>query len=351
MLSRLARTAGRPPGTLHTETPDGEAPVRIDLIAFGPDGVREESFASADAVLGAMGEEPVHWINVSGIHDHTVIEALGRHAGLHPLTMEDIANPEQRPKLEEAEGCLFFPLKMVRVDEETGTVLMEQVSLVITGEVVLSFQEVSGDVFDPLRERIRTAGGRVRKMGADYLGYLLIDLIVDGYYVVLETVGQALEAMEESAQAGRSGALAEELLEVRRDLLALRRTVWPLREALRSFERSESPILREETRVYLRDVYDHGVQVMETVEALRELAQGVREVMMSAADRRLNEVLKVLTMIGTIFIPLSFIAGVFGMNFRVMWPTDAPWGFPVTLGGMALLAAAMFAWFRRKGWL
>jgi magnesium transporter len=351
MLSRLARTVGRPPGTLHAEAPDGGEAVRIDLIAYGPDGVREETYNTADAALDALGDEPVHWINVSGIHDTGVIETLGRRAGLHPLAMEDIANPEQRPKLEEEEGCLFFPLKMVRLDAEADAVLMEQVALVVADGIVLSFQEVSGDVFDSLRERIRTGGGRVRTMGADYLGYLLVDLVVDGYYVVLETVGRALEEMEERAAAGRTEALEEELLEVRRDLLALRRTVWPLREALRGFEHSESPILREGTRAYLRDVYEHGVQVMETVEALRELAQSVRDVMMTAADRRLNEVLKVLTMIGTIFIPLSFIAGVFGMNFRVMWPTDAAWGFPVTLAGMALLAAGMFAWFRRKGWL
>lgn len=290
----------------------------------------------------------VTWINIDGIHDVGVIEKIGKEFDVHTLILEDILNTGQRPKFEDMEKYLFVVLKMLRL--ENGTVVAEQVSLIVGSNYVISFQEQVGDVFEVIRERIRSAKGKIRKMGADYLAYTLLDSIVDNYFAVLENFGERIEVMEEELVVEPDQQTLHQIHGLKRQLINLRKSVWPLREVIGGLERSESELIKDETEVFLRDVYDHTIQVIDSVETFRDMVSGMLDIYLSSVSNRMNEVMKVLTIFAAIFIPLTFIAGVYGMNFEYMPELKYRWGYFGVWGVIICVAAAMLIYFKRKKW-
>jgi len=269
---------------------------------------------------------------------------------LHPLLLEDIANTDQRPKLDDYEDYFFMVVKMLSTTDR-GDILVEQVSLVLGRNFVLSFQENGTDVFQPVRDRLRGGKGRMRQSGADYLLYALVDAIVDQYFAVLESVGERIEALQDQVVSDPKPETLKNIHTLKRQLLFLRRAVWPLREAMNGLSRSECPLLHEATKVFFRDVYDHVVQIVDTIETLREMVSSSLDTYLSSVSYRLNAVMRVLTVITTIFMPLSFIASIYGMNFEYMPELKWEWGYPLILAVMGLVAAAMLLGFRRRHWL
>jgi magnesium transporter len=338
---------GASPGTLCID-PQAQPP-QLHAFAYGAAGVveRRPTTAADAATLRAPGR--ILWLDVAGLGDEALLRELGERFGLHRLALEDITNSQQRAKAEDYPGHAFLVLRMVNPGPELDT---EQWSLCLGDDFVLTFQERAGDCFGLVRQRLQDAGGRMRTLGPDYLAYALLDAVVDAFFPVLEATGDRLEHIEERIlQAKAPQELIGELHAVRRDLLTLRRALWPLREVTAGLVRGDAPRFQTETRVYLRDVHDHVVQLLDLLENYRELGTSLMEVNLATASQRLNEVMKVLTVIATIFIPLTFIAGVYGMNFKHMPEYEWAFGYPLCLLAMAAIAGGMLWWFRRRGWL
>jgi len=344
---------GSAPGTLVAD-PSAPKPV-IQVITYGPDRCVEQSIRDIDDVRKYLDDWPVTWINVEGLGDVQMVARLAEILDLHRLAVEDAVNTHQRAKVEHYPKHLFMVLHMAAYEESLET---EQLSLFLGRNFVVTFQEGRpGDAFNPVRERIRQAVGHVQQAGADHLAYCLIDAVIDGYFPVLETVGERLETFEDEILTRPSSGIASRVHHVKRDMMTLRRMIWPLREAMNSLLRDPSPLITDETRLYLRDCYDHTVRVIDFIEAYRELGSDLMDLYLSSMSQRMNEVMKVLTIIATIFIPLTFISSIYGMNFQ--WEAS-PWnmpeltwyfGYPFALCLMAVLAFGMLRYFRRKGWL
>lgn len=324
------------------------------MIAFGPDALLEKKIRDPREIADFLEKYPVTWINVDGLGDAAVIQALGEIFGIHRLALEDVVNTHQRPKVEQYDKHVFIVGRMVEMGQR---VEMEQLSLFLGKNFVLTFQEAAGDSFDPVRARIRKAGGRIRNAGPDYLAYALLDAFIDHYFPVLEAYGERLEAMEEEVISRPGPPLVSRIHEIRRDLMGLRRAIWPLREAVNSLVREPRPFITDETRIYLRDCYDHTIQIIDLLENYRDIASSLMEVYLSSMGNRLNEVMKILTMFTALFIPLSLVAGIYGMNFNTeKSPLNMPeltwyFGYPFALCLMAAVALGMFLFFRKKGWL
>jgi magnesium transporter len=355
---RPSQAAGLPPGTLfHVGRPREEA-VRVTVIDYDAERLEERDVTAAEAHT-YRDKASVTWINVDGVHDLDVVKEIGERFCIHPLATEDIVATVLRPKAEEYENQVFIVLKMLYVGDEAGSVESEQVSLVLGDNFVITFQERRGDVFDAVRERIRNDKGRIRKSGADYLAYALIDAIVDNYFVVLENLGERIEFLENEVVSEPSKETLRRVYSHKREIIRFRRSIWPLREVISSLERGESELFEKATLIYLRDVYDHTIQVIDTVEAFRDTVSGLVEVYLSSVSNRMNDVMKVLTIIATIFIPLTFIAGIYGMNFQP--PGDGVnlnmpelqwrYGYIAALTAMAVVAGLMVLYFKRKRWL
>jgi len=350
--ARRRAPPGAAPGTLIADP--AAHPPAIDFIGYGPDAFEERTIADAAEVGALRGKWPVLWVNVSGLADIGTIQALGDLFGLHRLALEDVVNVHQRSKSEAYDDHVFI---VTRIVAPAAAVATEQISLFLGEGFVLTFQERPGDCFEPVRDRLRGKRGRIREFGADYLAYALLDAAIDGYFPVLEAYGERLEALEDSVMANPEPGQGALIHEMKRDLLTLRRAIWPLREMANGLGREVSPLIGEQTRLHLRDCYDHTIQLLDVVETYREIASGLVDVYLSSTSARLNEIMKVLTIIATIFIPLGFIAGLYGMNFD---PKVSPWnmpelswylGYPFALGLMALIAGGLLYYFRRKGWL
>lgn len=342
---------GLPPGTL-VHIGDGSTnAAHISVIGYGPDGIDERQFELIEHYLQSPHHSAVVWVNVEGVHDVELIRALGERHAFHPLVLEDIVNTVQRPKIEDYGDYLFIVLKMLRQTEEGGF-SSEQLSMILGPDYLFTFQEgIKGDAFDSVRDRIRGGKGKIRGMGADYLAYALIDAIVDGYFTVLEGFGERIvDVEEELAQAPDQRAL-HLINSMKKEIIYLRKSVWPLREAISFLERGDSNLLRDATRVYFRDVYDHTVQVIDTVETYRDLLSGMLDLYLSSISNRTNEVMKFLTVIGTIFMPLTFLVGVYGMNFKNLPELEWKNGYFVLWGLMVAMALLMVAYFRKKRWL
>jgi magnesium transporter len=345
------RGVGLPPGTLVHVGPPRTGAVKVTVLDYAEGTFDEKELRRAADCAPFRDRPTVTWINVDGIHDLDRVREIGDVFGLHPLLLEDIANTRQRPKIEEYGETLFLVLKMLYVDDR-GRVDAEQVSLVLGRNVVISFQEREGDVFETIRDRIRNAKGRIRGMGADYLAYSLIDAIVDNYFLILEGVGDRIEELEEEIVSETDSDVLHEIRRLKTEALTLRRSVWPLREVVNALTRGESALLRQETLPYLRDVYDHTVQVVDTVETYRDLIAGMRDTYLTVLSNRMNEVMKVLTVIATIFIPLTFVAGIYGMNFERQMPELTwPYGYITVWMVMIAIAIGMIVYFKRKKWL
>lgn len=350
LFKKRSQKLGLAPGTLvhigekRTET------VRISVMAYDERRCEERQLASSTE-LDQVSNLGVTWIDIGGVHRLDVIENFGLQFKLHPLLLEDIVNTDQRPKYDDYDGYGYLVLKMLYAGDQRTEVHVEQVSLVFGPNYVLTFQENGGDVFNPVRERIRAGKGRIRQLGADYLLHALVDAIVDHYFVALEIIGEKVERMQNTIIVEPRPQTLQEIHAVKRELLFLRRAVWPLREVLASLERQDSPLLKPETKPFFRDVYDHAIQIIDTIETLREMVTGMLDIYLSSVSYRLNSVMKVLTVITTIFMPLTFIVGVYGMNFEYMPELKVPWAYPMVWMVMVGIAICMLAFFRIKKWL
>jgi magnesium transporter len=342
--------SGLPPGTLVHIGEKSDREIRVTVMDYSGAGCEEKVMTSVKECFYFADPDHVTWIDVEGLHEVEMIQQVGECKGIHPLVLEDIVNTDQRPKLDDYGDYLYIVLKMLRTRGEE--IVTEQVSLILGANVVISFQEgMEGDVFNPIRERIRNGKGKIRGMGGDYLVYTLIDAIVDNYFVVLDGVGERIEVLEEAVVMTPAPETVREIHRLKRDMIFLRKAVWPLREVIGALERRESRLVSEEVTLYLRDVYDHTIQVMDTIEASRDMLSGMLDIYLSSISNRMNEIMKFLTVIGTIFIPLTFLAGVYGMNFQNMPELHWQWGYYGCLLLMLGVALGLLAYFRRKGWL
>ena len=349
--AKRQKPKGLPPGTLiHTGEKKADK-VRITIFDYDADQCIETEVRTAEETFPFKDRPTNTWINIDGLHQVDLIEKIGRHYDLHPLLLEDIVSVRQRPKLDDYGNYFFIVLKMLRYDDRTGDIDTEQVSLVLGRNFLISFQEAAGDVFDPVRDRLRNAKGRLRKMSVDYLAYALIDAIVDEYFHVLEKIGETIGDLEEQMLSDPRQETMTAIHRLKRSMILLRKSVWPLRDVIGRLERGESNLICKETNVFLRDVYDHTIQEIDTIESYRDMLSGLLDVYLSTISNRMNAVMKVLTIIATIFMPLAFIAGLYGMNFGYMPELHWRWGYPVVLVLMALVTIAMLLYFRKKNWL
>jgi len=349
---KRSRKKGLSPGTLMHVGEKKVEKTRITVIDYDEKTFLEKEIQAIEECFPFKDTSTVTWINVDGVHDAAVIEKLGGYFNLHPLILEDIMTTSQRPKMEDL-GCeaIYVVMRMIDFDGERGQITSEQLSLVFGRNYVISFQEKPGDCFDPIRERIRNGKGRIRKMGPDYLAYALIDAIVDHYFQILEQLGEKIEGLEDSLVTDPKQELLHQIHGLKREMIFLRKSVWPLREVISGLQRAESPLIRETTGIFLRDVYDHTIQVIDSVETFRDMLSGMLETYLSSVSNRMNEVMKVLTIIATIFIPLGFLAGVYGMNFKFMPELEWRWGYFLVVGLMILAGLGMVIYFKKKKWM
>lgn len=352
LIKKRSGKAGLPPGSLvHIGEKKAEE-VKITIIDYDETHFQEKVIKTIEECIPFKDKPTVTWINVDGIHQVELLEKLGQCYGLHPLTLEDILNTDQRPKIEDFGDYVFIVLKMLYYRDKTDEIVTEQMSLILGLNFVISFQEgIEGDVFDPIRERIRSDKGRIRKMGADYLAYSLLDSIVDYYFVILEKLGERIESLEEKLVANPNPETLQIIHNLKREMIFLRKSVWPLREVISGLERGESSLIKESTRIYLRDVYDHTIQVIDTIETFRDMLSGMLDIYLSSVSNRLNAVMKVLTIIATIFMPLTFLAGIYGMNFKFMPELEWRWGYPLIWIVMLGIGIFMLFYFKKKKWL
>lgn len=348
---RRKKKSGLPPGTLVYDGEERAEKTRITVIDYDRNHMEEKVVQEASDCVPFRDKSSVTWINVDGLQDIDVIEALGSSFGAHSLVLEDILSTSQRPKFEDFDEYFFIVIKMLDYRDDIEEVTAEQVSLLVGRNFVISFQERQGDVFDPVRERLRKGKGRIIKKGADYLAYALMDVIVDNYFSILEKSGDRMEEMEDMVIEQPEPETLQKIREVKREMIFLRRSVWPLREVIGNLERLETGIVDKSTRIYLRDLYDHIIQVVDTIEGMRDMISGLQDVYISSVSNRMNEVMKVLTIIATIFIPLTFIAGVYGMNFEHMPELKYHWAYPAVWGVMVVVAMVMVLFFKKKRWL
>lgn len=356
LLKFSSKKTGLPPGTaIHVGEKKTDR-VRMSVVdydrdnyeAFFPEDIKEcESFKQKPSVT---------WINIDGLHEAQKIEAFGECFGLHPLTIEDILHTTQRPKMDVFDEYVFLVIKMPRLHIETNQIETEQVSLIISGNYLLTFQELEGDTFDAVRSRIKTNKGRIRRMGVDYLAYALMDSVIDHYFAILEQVGEQIEELEEELVDNPSPETLQKIHALKREMILLRKSVWPLREVISGLQRDEVPQITEAIHFFLKDLYDHTIQVIDTVETFRDIISGMVDIYLSSVSNRMNEVMKVLTIYAAIFIPLTFIAGIYGMNFN---PEKSPfnmpelnwaYGYPFALGLMLVLGLGMLLYFKKKNW-
>lgn len=349
LTKKRSRKAGLPPGTLiHIGERKSER-SRMTFAQYDEQAFSEKEVSAVEECC-ARPAGAVTWINVDGLHETALLERLGQGFGLHPLVLEDILNTDQRPKVEDYGDYLFVVLKRVSFRED-NTFAAEQISIVLGRDFVLSFQEGERDDFAPVRARLRNGRGRARRVEADYLAYMLLDTVVDDYFITLERFDDQLEALEQQVLAAPQRATLARLHSLRRTLVLVMRAVWPLREVIGTLERGESACIHASTRIYLRDVYDHTLYAIDAVETLRELLTGMFEIYLSNINHRANEVIKMLTIIATVFLPLTFVTGWYGMNFRHMPELEWPWAYPAVLMLMFGAAVGMLFYFRRKKWL
>ena len=344
-------TAGLPPGTLVYVGKERAEKVNITVIDYDEHDFQEREVERVEDCFQFRDSATVTWINIVGLRRVDIIEKIGEHFNFHPLLQEDILNTAQRPKMEDFDDHLSIILKKLRYDEKKKEVTAEQMSMVLGKNFVISFQEQKGDVFDPIRERIRAKKGRIRSMGADYLAYALLDAVVDNYFIIFENIGDRIDNMEKKVIEDPVPETPRTILRIKRNMIFLRKSIWPLREILSGLERAESPLIQESTGPYLRDVYDHTIQVIETLETFRDMLSGLSDLYLSSISNKMNEVMKVLTMIATIFIPLGFLAGLYGMNFEHMPELGWHGSYFVLLGIMAFTAIGMLLYFKWKDWL
>lgn len=321
----------------------------MTLVQYNEENAWEQ--IAQDAIPESAPGNFVIWYDVKGLHRIPIIEQLGRQYNVHPLALEDVLDTTQRPKFEDYENALFFIVQALTFDEANKEIAVEQIAIYAGAGFVLSFQEKPDDTFQTVRERILQNGGRIRKRGADYLVYALLDTIVDHYYIVLDRIEEALEKHEQEILTAPDENTKSRIHQLKLQVLSLKKSIYPLREAINAFSRCDNPLVREDTRIFIRDIYDHTIQIIDTLENWRDILNGLFDLYLSQLSYRMNNVMQVLTIISTIFIPLTFVAGIYGMNFDNMPELRWRYGYFIILGIMLLIALGLLAAFRRRGWL
>ena len=349
--SKASRKTGLAPGTVVYVGKKAGKDLFIDVFDYNKDYLDEKKLKNIEEVISFENKDTITWININGLNHVKEIEKLGKDFELHPLILEDITNTQQRPKMEEHEEYIFMVLKMLYFDKDQN-LKFENISFIQGSNYLLSFQEADGDVFDAVRDRLRNSKGRVRNNGSDYLLYALMDAIVDNYFNLMETMGDKIEELEENLFSEKPNKdLIHEIHGLKREILKIRRAVYPLREVVNQIDKVDLSLITEKTQLYLRDLYDHVIQVSESIDIQRELIWSLMDMHMTTISNRMNEVMKVLTIMATIFIPLTFIAGIYGMNFENIPELKFKYGYFVLWGVMIGIFLAMLYYFKRKEWL
>jgi magnesium transporter len=350
-IKKQLRKAGTSPGTLIHIGEQKVDETQMTLIDYDEEHLQERVLDGIEEAFPLKDLPTVTWINIDGLHQLDIIEKVGQHFNIHPLVLEDIVNTGQRPKTEEFEDLIFVVLKMLHYDENLEKITSEQFSLVLGPNFLISFQEIQGDVFKTVRERIRKPKTRIRKTGCDYLAYALIDAIVDHYFVILEALGDKIEGIETQLLDDPTHDTMEIIHEMKREMIYLRKQIWPIREIINSLVKSESSLIQEQLHVYFRDVYDHTIQIIDTIESYRDILSGMLDIYLSTLSNKMNEVMKVLTIIATIFIPITFVAGIYGMNFKFMPELEWRWGYAMVWAIIVVVVGIMIGFFKKKQWL
>lgn len=350
IVSRSGKTGLSPGSLVHVGKKKTEK-VKIHVMDYTENDFIEKDLKKIEESFEFKNKSSVTWINIDGIHDTEIMKKIGDYYGIHSLFLEDILNTDQRPKIEIQDDYMIVICKMLTFKKEDLKIDSEQISIILGKNFVISFQEKEGDLFDPIRERIRNGTGRVRKMGADYLAYLLLDVTVDNYFKIIEQVGERLIEIEDKLIAGNKKPLLKEIYHLKRELLVLRKSVWPLREVINRMEKEETDLIKNKTDIFLRDLYEHTVHVIDELENFQYMISGIQDLQISTSNSKMNEIMKVLTIISTIFIPLTFIAGLYGMNFHFMPELTWKYGYFLVLEIMSIAAMGMLLYFKRKKWL
>jgi len=351
IMRKRSKRPGLPPGTLVYVGDNKHVKSSIKIFDYNADNITETDIKNPNELATCLADNTVSWINITGLNDLELIEKIGNIFEIHPLVMEDIVNTDHRPKFEEYDEYYYSIVKMLTWDEKNAEMNSEQVSFILGKNYLITFQEIEGDVFDTIRERLRKNKGRVRREDSDYLCYTLMDSIVDNYFYVLETIAEETELLEDNLLKNADSSVLQRIHQLKRQLIFMRKSVWPLREILNNIDRLESDLVKSSSKLFFRDVYDHTIQIIDTVENLRDIVTGMLDIYLSTISNRMNEVMKVLTIIATIFIPLTFLAGIYGMNFQYMPELAWKFGYPMALGAMGLVGIIMLVFFRRKKWL
>ncbi|MEZ4796524.1 MAG: magnesium/cobalt transporter CorA [Flavobacteriaceae bacterium] len=345
------KKVGLAPGSMVYTGKKAEQKLFIESFNYNKESYQEKELKNVEEAFGFKISSPISWINLNGLSHVTEIEKIGNHYGIHPLVLEDIVNTAQRPKIDEYGDYLFIVLKMLYYDDNE-TIVSEQVSLILGKSYVITFQEAEGDVFNTVRDRIRHGRGRIRSMEADYLLYALLDAIIDHYFIIIETLGNKIEDLESDVFNGiQDDNITKQIQDLKREILRVRRAIYPLREVISRIERHESSLIKEKTMTFFRDIYDHIIQVSENIDIYREMVWSLMDMYMTTISNKMNEVMKVLTIMASIFIPLTFIAGVYGMNFEYIPELKYKYSYFIIWGIFVAMVIAMIIYFRRKRWL
>ena len=350
-IKKSAHAPGTSPGTLVPAPDKKSTKSRMTLIAYDQDHYLKKEIESIEEALPLKDSPSVTWINIDGLHDIALIESIGSQFGIHPLTQEDIVNIGQRPKAEDFDDYIYIVFKMLSYRDGMDQIESEQVSLILGSNFLISFQEAPGDVMAPVRDRIEKGKGRIRKAGSDYLAYALIDSVVDHYFIVLEAFGEKIENLEAELLSDPTPNSLQHLYAMKRDVIFFRKQVWPIRELLNRLVKEESPLIDKSVDVFIGDVYDHTIQIIDTIESFRDLMAGLLDIYLSTISNRMNAIMKMLTIMATIFIPLTFIAGIYGMNFDYMPELKWHWAYPALWVIFISILVGMLAWFKHKKWL
>lgn len=350
-IMKTSKKKGMSPGSLVFIGEKKTEKMSVRIMDFNVENITEKITDNLTECCEFKDSPNISWLDFTGLHDVEKIGEIGKMFEIHPLVIEDILNTSQRPKIEIFDNYFFIVFKMLYFNAKISRIESEQVSLIVTKNKVLSFQEKEGDVFDPLRERIRKSKGRVKSMGSDYLAYEILDIIVDNYLEILETLGEQIEVLEEELMKNPGSKTLGKIYRLKREILMVRKSVWPLRDVVSKLERGDIDMIEKKTEIYIRDLYDHVVQVIDTVETFRDMSTGLLDLYLSSVSFKMNDIMKVLTIISTIFIPLTFIAGVYGMNFENMPELRSDYGYFVVIAGMLLVGIGMIFYFRKKKWI
>lgn len=348
---KIAKPPGLSPGTLIHVGEKKEEKVKITLFEYNAEILIFKETENVDEILTPNKANTIQWINIDGLHNVEIIKKIGEHYNLHPLLLEDILHTDQRPKIEDYDSYIYIVLIMIDYNEKSEEIISEQISIILGPNFVISFQESIGDVFNPIRERIKNHKGRIRITKSDYLAYTLIDAIIDQYFIILEKIGEQLALLEEELVLYKEPTTLQKIHELKREIIFLRKAIWPVREVINILQRGLSQLINPTTFIYLRDVYDHTIQIIETIEAYRDIVSGMIDIYLSSMSNKMNQIMKVLTIIATIFIPLTFITSIYGMNFKYMPELEWRWGYFAVWGFLILLSLFMLTIFKKRNWL